>query len=43
MYAIIVLFVLKTVIYYSKLLDFQNCESLECVHSELNNDFIDRL
>ncbi len=36
-----VILVLKTVIYHSKLLDFQNCESLELEHSESNTDFMD--
>ena len=31
-----VILVLKTVIYNSKLLDFQNCKSLELEHSEIN-------
>ncbi len=31
--------VLKTVIYNSKLLGFQDCESLELEHYELNTNF----
>jgi len=37
-----VMLVLKTVIYYSKLLDFQNYASLELEHSEPDTDFIDK-
>lgn len=33
---------LKTVVYYSKLLGFQDCESLELDHYEPNTDFMDR-
>ncbi len=43
MSVIIVILVLKTVIYYSKLLDFQNHESLDNEHSKRKTDFIDRL
>ncbi len=38
----IVILVLKTVICKSKLLDFQNFESLEFEHSGSNSDFMDR-
>ena len=34
--------VLKTVIYYSKLLGFQNYASLELEHYESDTDFMDR-
>ena len=34
--------VLKTVVYFSKLLDFQYFESLELEHSESNSYIIDR-
>ena len=37
-----VMLVLKTVIYKSKFLDFQNFASLKLEHSESNTDFIDR-
>ena len=36
-----VMLVLKTVIYKSKLLDFQNFASLEFEHSESNTDFME--
>lgn len=34
--------VLKTVVYHSKLLDFQDYESLELEHSGSNSDITDR-
>ena len=37
-----VMLVLKTVVYKSKLLDFQNYASLELEHSELDTYFMDR-
>ncbi len=37
-----VMFVFKTVIYKSKLLDFKDIASLKLEHSESNTDFIDR-
>ena len=37
-----VMLVLKTVIYKSKLLDFQNYASLELEHSEPDTDFMDK-
>jgi len=37
-----VMLVLKTVIYYSKLLGFQNYASLELEHYESDTDFMDR-
>ena len=37
---IFVTLVLKTVIYYSKLLGFQDCESLDPGHYDPNIDFI---
>ena len=37
-----VMLVLKTVIYKSKLLDFQNYASLELEHSEPDTDYIDK-
>ena len=36
-----VILVLKTVIYFSKFLDFQDFKSLEFEHSELNSDITD--
>ena len=38
-----VILVLKTVIYYSKLLGFQNFVCLKLEHYESDTDFIDRL
>ena len=37
-----VILVLKTVVYFSKLLDFQDFESLEFEHSESNSDITNR-
>ena len=38
-----VMLVLKTVIYYSKLLGFQNFASLKLEHYKSDTEFIDRL
>ena len=38
-----VMLVLKTVIYYSKLLGFQNFACLKLEHYESDTDFIDKL
>jgi len=35
--------VLKTVVYFSKLLGFKDCESLELKHYESNTDIPDKL